>query len=105
MRDLDPPVKECENHGCWHRACYHCDIPLRASTHLLADHPGTRPHAGHGLCGRCERDPTVLTEDDLKDQRHILLSDQDMIRIMTHHPAAFSWHAHRRKRLRLGEYS
>jgi hypothetical protein len=33
--------------------CIDCDHPLRPSRTLATEHPGTKPHKAHGLCGAC----------------------------------------------------
>lgn len=39
-----------------------CRVRLRKSQQRLADHPGTRVHAGAGLCYTCWRKRGVLTQ-------------------------------------------
>jgi hypothetical protein len=39
-----------------------CRVRLRKSQQRLAQHPGTRVHAGAGLCYTCWRKRAVLTE-------------------------------------------
>jgi len=90
---------------CLHRACKDCGEPMRSSSIPVTEHPGTRPHKRGGSCGKCSWSEVTLLPSDLQDQRDVLLSDEEMLHIMTHHPEAFTWHAERRKRLRLGEYS
>jgi len=41
----------------------------------------------------------------MADERHLLLSDDEMLHIMTNHPRQFYWHMARRRRLKLGEYA
>ena len=102
---LDQRVPCDASPDCEHKPCIDCGRPMRSGGHVAADHPGTRAHRRAGACWACSRELVRLIPSDLEDQRHVLLSDDDMIRIMVDHPEMFSWHAHRRKRLRLGEYS
>lgn len=106
MTATDATTIACDmSPDCLHRACLDCGHPMRSGGHVAADHPGTRAHRRAGSCWACSHDLVRLIPADLKDQRHVLLSDDDMLRIMTEHPSMFLWHAQRRKRLKLGEYS
>lgn len=78
---------------------------MRSGGEAIYDHPGTKQHKRGGTCGTCNTNNFQLIPADLQDQRHQLLSDEEMEHIMHNHPTAFTWHAERRKRLRLGEYS
>lgn len=115
MYDLRLP---CEaDPACEHKLCHVCENPLRSHNDKKHEHPGAKPgHIHNRLCDRCmieghksihetpQPDPEPLPEV-LADERHVLLSDAEMEHIMFEHPTAFTWHAQRRKRLRLGEYS
>ena len=116
MHDLKLPCDA--DPDCLHPACHHCDRLLFHSKQRKKNHPGTIFGIWRDLlCNRCKlygREPyqqpepepePELLPDVIEDERHQLLSDDDMLRIMTDHPEVFSWHAQRRKRLKLGEYS
>ena len=115
MYDLRRP---CEaDYRCAHKVCWVCEQPIRSDKQKKDEHPGTKPgHIFNRLCLRCKVEghksihdtpqPEPDPEPDvLADERHKLLSDEEMLHIMLEHPTAFTWHAQRRKRLRLGEYS
>jgi len=85
---------------CRHNICAgECGNPLRAWNHTPEDHPGTRQHAGHGMCHKCARNTPKLSDEDLQDQRHVLLSDDEMIRVRETSPEMYVWHLQRRHRL------
>lgn len=90
---------------CYHLPCLDCDEPMRTSHQPEEEHPGTVIHRRANTCKRCAWTTTRLTPADLQDQRHQLLSDEEMLHIMVESPEMFTWHALRRKRLRLGEYA
>ena len=105
--------------------CVDCDQPFRPRSASPDDYPGTVRHEAHGQCVSCynheRREETAAyhrethrlkrqkqfeaSENKIRDERHILLSDAEMLHIMVNHPKQFHWHAERRKRLKLGEYS
>ena len=102
---------------CAHKICHVCEHPIRSHDQHKHDHPGAKPgHIRNRLCDRCmieghkpihdtpPPEPEPLPET-LEDERHILIDDDTMFRMMAEHPTQFSWHAQRRKRLKLGEYS
>ena len=102
---------------CAHKVCWVCEQPIRSHDQKKPDHPGARPgHIRNRLCDRCmieghkpihetpQPEPEPLPEA-IPDERHILIDDDTMFRMMAEHPVQYSWHAQRRKRLKLGEYS
>lgn len=115
MYDLRRPCDA--DYQCQHRVCHACERTLRSDNQRKDEHPGTvAGNIRDRLCNRCkiEGHPSIhdLPQPEpepesevLPDERHILLSDEEMLHIMAEHPTAFTWHAERRKRLRLGEYS
>lgn len=102
---------------CLHRICHICEYPIRSDKQKKDEHPGAKP--GHIFNRLCDRDmieghpsihdlpqPEPEPESEvLADERHKLLSDDELLHIMLEHPVQFTWHAQRRKRLKLGEYS
>lgn len=102
----DVQVGACgKSPDCHHKLCKDCQVPMRPNSTREVHHPGTVRHIRGGTCSKCAWDEINLLPQDFQDQRHILLSDKEMEHIMHNHPTAFTWHAERRKRLRLGEYS
>ena len=103
--------------NCFHRACHVCEKRIRSSGQLNDEHEGAvEGWVRDRLCLRCkiEGHPSIhdLPQPEpepesevLADERHKLLSDDELLHIMFEHPVQFTWHAERRKRLKLGEYS
>lgn len=88
---------------CRHRFCETCGRPLRDTRHASQDHPGTVSRYTTASCKTCYNDAMRLRPSDLQDQRHILLSDEEMAHIWEVDPLHHDWHMRRRYRLRLGE--
>lgn len=91
--------------ACHHRACLDCGRPMRTNHDIKDDHPGTRTHQRGGSCSTCCWGKVRLIPADLEDQRHILLPDDELMRISWEHPHLYTWYAQRRKRLKIGEYA
>lgn len=87
---------------CRHPICADCGVPLRANS-SVTDHPGTKHQYVAGNCKRCFAMHTKLTPADLLDQRHILLSDEEMAHIYEVDSFMYDWHLRRRYRLKIGE--
>ena len=115
MYDLKRPCDT--NPECQHRLCHVCEKRIRPSGQLKSEHEGAvEGWVRDRLCKRCKIEGHKSIHDTpqpepepepevLADERHKLLSDAEMEHIMFEHPVQFTWHAERRKRLRLGEYS
>lgn len=99
MYDLKLPCDA--DPDCYHRPCLDCGTPMRARSQTPQDHPGTAYHRRAGSCSSCTWGNVRLLPDDLKDQRHIILDNQDMTRMNRDYPDMYQWHVARRKRLKL----
>lgn len=87
---------------CRHSICADCGEALRAND-TAAAHPNTKHQYVTGNCKTCFLKNTRLTEADLLDQRHVLLSDREMARIYDVNTFMYDWHLRRRYRLKVGE--
>src|SRR5690625_1844098 len=86
---------------CLHRVCKDCGEPMRSSSIPVTEHPGTRPHKRGGSCGKCSWSEVTLLPSDLQDQRHQLLSDEELAHVYEVDSHMYDWHLRRRYRLRL----
>jgi len=101
--------------------CVDCDQPFRPRSASAEDHPGTVRHEGHGQCQSCYREERreeiaayrrevallkrkkqfEASEDEIRDERHVLLTDQEMSHVAKVSPRMYWWHVQRRNRLKL----
>lgn len=97
----DKPTVSCGHHNCLHPVCAGgCDRPLRTTdSQKIADHPGSVPHKNGGWCKRCIEQSGRLIPSDLEDQSHILISDEELAKVMQKYPSHFWWLMERRARI------
>lgn len=101
--------------------CVNCDMPFRGRSELLEDRPGTVRHEGLGQCVSCYREKRLeeraaydrevnrlkrkkqfeASEEEMRDERHVLLSDKVLRSMRDLNPHMYWWHVGRRKRLGL----
>jgi DNA-directed RNA polymerase subunit M/transcription elongation factor TFIIS len=99
--------------------CVDCDMPFRGRSESLEDHPGTVRHEGHGQCQSCYREERreeiaayrrevarlkrkktfEASESEIRDERHVLLSDRELSHVAEVSPRMYWWHVQRRNRL------
>jgi len=109
INDLPKPEPEPEvevaacgkSDDCYHRLCRDCKEPMRPNSTREVHHPGTVRHIRGGTCSRCSWDVVNLLPQDLKDQRHQLLSDEELAHVYEVDSHMYDWHLARRYRLRL----
>ena len=121
----DRACRQCKKRGGPppqpHTHCVTCQQPFREPDETLDDQPGTVWHDAHGRCTTCYdkefRDPAYhrkaarlkrkrqfeASEHEIRDERHVLLSDQQLSHVAQESPHMYWWHLSRRNRLRLRE--
>ena len=93
------PTTDCRHHLCDGQ----CGRPLRDRKTPSTAHPGTTAEYGTtGMCWKCHNQATMLQPEDLEDQRHIIMTDEQMISIWYRDPDHWEWLMQRRYRLVLG---
>lgn len=97
---MSTELKPCDTSpDCLHRPCKDCGAPMRHGHTYAADHPGAIRHIRGGSCQTCSWHDVSLLPDDLKDQRHMLLTDAELARMRDERPEAYQWHVRRREHL------
>lgn len=88
---------------CRHSLCEGtCGRPLRKLGHAPAEHPWTIvEYTSSGMCATCYNQMMKLRPEDLQDQRHHIMSDQELAHVLKTSKHMFVWHMYRRRRLGL----
>lgn len=105
--------------------CVDCNKPFRPRSASPDDYPGTVQHEGHGQCQSCYREQRreetaayhrevarlkrkrqfEASAHEIRDERHVLLTDQQLSHVAQESPHMYWWHVSRRNRLELGRRS
>ena len=104
--------RSCEaDYQCQHRVCHACEKTLRSDKQRKDDHPGAVPgHIFNRLCDRCKIEGHKSIHDTpqpepepepevLPDERHVLLSDAELVRMRNTRPEVYAWTIRRRDNL------
>lgn len=89
---------------CRHAICAGCGEGMVRRNQKIKDHPGVVARNSKTVCTACRLRGVGLTEDDLADKTHELMSDEEIQRVKETDFAAWVWfmlrRVHRKEKLK-----